>query len=388
MDVLISGAGIAGLTLALCLGRRGHRPLVVERTPALRGGGYMIDFYGPGFDSAETLGLLPEFEAIHYPIRRLAFLNRRGREKFSLAYRTLRHTMFDDRHFNFLRGDLERLLYSHAGPLADLRFGTSVTSLSQDAAGVDVELSDGSRHRVDACIGADGVHSQVRTLIFGPESRFSRFLGYYTAAAMLDGAAIDLDRDAFHTLSVPGRQVAVYPVRDGRIATFFAHRARRKLTDHSPETARAALRAVYGKMDWIVPTLVERSVESPDLYFDAVTQIEMPSWGRGRVGLVGDACGCVSLLAGQGASMAMTGAVTLAEELTRPGLGVEAAIRAYESRIRPAVLKRQAAGRDMANWFVPASRWRLALRDLFMRTSLWPGVDRLIKQTLASGAKL
>ena len=387
MNVLISGAGIAGLTLALALLRQGHRPLLLEKTPALRGGGYMIDFYGPGYDVAEAMGLLPALERIHYPIERLAFLDARGKEKFALQYRELRR-LFDNRHFNFLRGDLEQLLYDKIKGEAEVRFGTAIGSFDQEGGQVRVRFSDGTTGSFDLLVGADGVHSQVRSLAFGEEERFFRFLGYYTAAFMLEDSGFpSIHRDAFQTLTVPGRQVAVYPVRGGRLATFFLYRSREVIAGYSPEAVHSRLDRVFGDLDWIVSSLLKYGRRSDDLYFDSVAQIEMPRWSEGRVVLIGDACACLSLLAGQGASMAMFGAKVLAEELERARTGVESALVSYEERVRPAVAERQAAGRSMADWFVPNSRLRLAVRDLITRFSTWPPVSPLVKRSFLLGAK-
>jgi 2-polyprenyl-6-methoxyphenol hydroxylase-like FAD-dependent oxidoreductase len=223
MKVLICGAGIAGLTLAWCLERLGHEPLVVERAPHLRDEGYMIDFFGSGCDAAERLGILPDLAAIHYPIQRLVFVNASGRERFSVAYLPLRRRLFADRHFNFLRGDLERALYRRFGHRHTIRFGTTVAWFEQKGDAVSVALSDGSEMRVDLLIGADGVHSHVRTLAFGDEQQFARLLGYEMAAFILESPLPGVGHDRFVTMTRPQRQVAVYPIRGGRMATFFLH---------------------------------------------------------------------------------------------------------------------------------------------------------------------
>jgi 2-polyprenyl-6-methoxyphenol hydroxylase-like FAD-dependent oxidoreductase len=142
VKVLISGSGIAGLTLALLLDRFGHEVSVVERSAHLRGEGYMIDFFGPGYEASERMNILPEIEGIHYQIPRLAFLGPSGEEKFSVSYPALRKSLFGDRHFNFIRGDLERLLYSKIEDRIRVRFATSVDSLEQDGAQVRVKLTD------------------------------------------------------------------------------------------------------------------------------------------------------------------------------------------------------------------------------------------------------
>jgi 2-polyprenyl-6-methoxyphenol hydroxylase-like FAD-dependent oxidoreductase len=357
---------------------------VLEKAHRLRDEGYMIDFFGSGYDAAERLGLLPAVARIHYPVARLAFLSGDGHERFALPYPSLRQLLFGDRHFNFMRGDLEHVLHDSLPGLTPIRFGTSVQRLTNAHGGVDVELSDGSLQRFDLVVGADGVHSRVRELAFGPEHEYLRRLGYRTLAFVIDDA--ELQRrigDAFSTLTTPGRQVAVYPIRQGRVATFFIHRADDERTDFLLAAARDELRTTYGDLHWVVPELIERCGEDSSVYFDDVTQVVVPNWHRGRVVLLGDACQCVSLLAGQGASMAMAAAYILAEELSEAE-NISQALTRYEHRVQPNIATKQASGRSIARWFVPRGPVRLAMRDLFMRLSTWRPVAHVLRKQLAA----
>ena len=280
-----------------------------------------------------------------------------------------------------MRGELERLLQDQLPPDVSIRFGTTVEAVRQQGERVIVQLSDGSREAADLVAGADGVHSKVRRLVFGGEDRFERFLGYHTAAAILDEPLIKAPADAFSILTEPRRQVGVYPIRGGRMASFFVHAAGHGLKDRTTAAARRELRAVYGDLDWLVPELLERCDRPPEIYLDDVSQIELPAWSRGRVVLVGDACQCVSLLAGQGASIAMAGAYVLAQELADDEVGP--ALARYELRLRPSVERTQRAGRQIARWFVPETALRRALRDTVLRAATWPLASGFLKRQIA-----
>ncbi|MEK6248114.1 MAG: FAD-dependent monooxygenase, partial [Planctomycetales bacterium] len=354
---------------------------VVEKSLQLREDGYMMDFFGAGYDVAERMGLLPELENIHYPIPYLSFLDRRGCPRLNVSYAHLRK-LFNDRHFNFMRGEFEQLLYARAKDGVEIRFGTTVEKIQQHEHNVTVTLSDGSEGTYDLVVGADGIHSGVRSLAFGNEQSFYRYLGYYAAAFILDEPPAGLQcMNVFSTLTVPGRQVGVYPIRAGRLATFFMHKAKERIAVGAD--IKHLLQQVYGGMDWIVPELLEQCPSS-NIYFDEVSQIELPCWSSGRIVLVGDACQCVSLIAGQGASMAVTGAYVLADELRESGDDTGTALIRYEARMKPSIEKKQQAGRNMATWFVPDSSLRIAIRNLVMRSVSFPIAGSFLKRIFAA----
>jgi 2-polyprenyl-6-methoxyphenol hydroxylase-like FAD-dependent oxidoreductase len=391
MRVLIVGAGIAGLTLAWWLRRRSHEVVLVERAPRLRDEGYMIDFFGSGYDVAERMQLLTELGRIHYPVERLVFVAPDGSERVSLPYPVLRDRLFENRHFNFMRGDLERVLREQLDSGVVFHFGTTISSLVQERERVRVTLSangDDSAGTFDLVVGADGLHSQVRELAFGPEPEMVRYLGFHTAAFVLDDPELASSiGNSFRTLSVPGRQVAIYPIRGGRVATFFVHPDANQRLDSSLAGARRELREVYGGMPWVVPRILDHLDRADHAYLDVVSQVVAPRWHLGRVVLVGDACGCVSLLAGQGASLAMGGAYVLAEELERDPI-LESALSSYQERVQPLVAKKQKAARKIARWFVPGSRIGIAARDFAMRMSAWPVASWFVKRQLSAESVL
>ncbi len=369
---LISGAGIAGLTLAIRLKEAGWAPVIVEREPAVRSEGYMMDFFGTGWDVAERMGLVDALRAVHYPIERMQYVDEAGTPWLAVEIETVRKVLHG-KYVYLRRSDLERILHDRARAAGlDVRFGTTVTSLEDGDAGVAVTLDDGSEDRFDLVFGADGFHSNLRSLVFGPEAAYARFLGYYVAA-FHSGRDHGLG-NAFKLHESTDCVAGLYPLGGGRMDATFTFRS--DDLGHVPHDDRIPLlRRKFAGSGWIVGDVLEDVLASEPVYFDSVTQIVMPGWSKGRVALVGDACGCLTLLAGQGSHMAMGGAYVLAAELSRRPDDHAAAFAAYQALLKPAVEKRQKSAAKFSRSFVPSEhsrRWlrRLAMRAMFSRPLL------------------
>ncbi|TWT26066.1 FAD-dependent oxidoreductase [Planomicrobium sp. CPCC 101110] len=377
MDILIIGAGIAGLTLAGQLEQSGHTVQVVEKAPGLRTEGYMIDFFGAGYDAAEQMELLVELEKIHYPISGLSIKRSDGATRYFIPYPKLRK-LADNRHFNFMRGDLEQVLSRRLRDRVPVLYASTIQSLSQDESRVHALLSDGSEWSGDLLVGADGIHSIVRKLAFGAPDRFTRFLGLWTAAFTFERTSLYEDvQNSFDLLTEPGRQISVYPLTGDRIAVFFLFRSNKLNPRPTREEALRELSCRFGGMGWLVPDILQKSRTASDFYFDAVAQVEMPEWTKGRVALVGDACHCVSLLAGQGASLAMAGSYTLAQCLANDD--VASSLSAYENKLKPQITEVQRSARKFANFFFPDTKFQLLLRDAGLRASIVPVLQPFFK---------
>jgi 2-polyprenyl-6-methoxyphenol hydroxylase-like FAD-dependent oxidoreductase len=220
----------------------------------------------------------------------------------------------------------------------------------------------------------------VRRIVFDAESEFVRYLGFHTAAFIFDSSRIRSEIDnRFVLTDTVGRQMGFYVLRDGRVAAFAVHRT---LDATLPHDVRAAVRDSYRQLGWLVPEALERCPSSEEIYYDQVAQIEMPSWRKGRVALVGDACYAVSLLAGQGASLAVAGAYLLADQLHRAPT-IERALAEYERLWRPVAEERQKTGRGAARWFLPESAFRLWIRRAALRLAWLPVINRFVAATLA-----
>ena len=307
MRILISGAGIAGPTLAYWLLEHGHEPVIVEHAPAFRDGGYMIDFWGPGYTVAERMGVLPRLEEIGYKIEEMKFVGRKGEINSSLDVNVIYRSL-GDRFFSLPRGDLAQTIFETVSDKIEVMFGDSITSLQDDEDGVEVTFKNSANRRFDIVVGCDGLHSAVRRIRFGPEEQFEKYLGYYVASFITDGYP-HRDTKSYSSFSAPGCQISRYALRGGRTAFLFVFTQEKKFPNQfCDESAKIILSARFRDSGWIeTPEILARLEAATDLYFDAVSQIRMPCWSKGRVALVGDAAHCPSLLAGEGASFAMAG---------------------------------------------------------------------------------
>ncbi|MFB6726037.1 FAD-dependent oxidoreductase [Kribbella sp. NPDC056345] len=372
MKVIVCGAGIAGLALAHRLSALGQEVIVLERSPGPRTQGYMIDFFGPGLDAMEAMGLLPALRDVAYQVPEALLVDDRGRSRARVA--TDRFAAGE--LLSVTRPDLEDVLRAHLPDGVDLRYGVPVVDGAQGD-GVRVTTADGSTVDGDVLIGADGIHSAVRRIVFGPERDYLRYLGFHTAAYTFDAPHIHEEVDGRFCLTDSiGSQFGFYALRDGRVASFAVHRTPDPVL---PTDLRAAIQSAYSDLGWVVPEALAACPAPDQIYYDQVAQIVMPSWSKGRVGLVGDACQAVSLLAGQGASLGIAGAYVLAGELAR-ATSPEAGLAAYERVWRPIAEEKQKVGRSAARWFLPASRTQLILRRLMLRL---PFARQLLAAALA-----
>jgi 2-polyprenyl-6-methoxyphenol hydroxylase-like FAD-dependent oxidoreductase len=360
--VLIVGAGIAGTALSYWLKKFGFKPTVLELAPELRTGGYAIDFMGAGYEVAEKMGLIDDLKKVAIDFSKINFMDHAGRSRGSMDYGKIKDFL-KGRAFTLLRSDLARAIYDRIGGGVEFIFGDTLQHVEQDGCQVSVTMRSGQVRSFDLLIGADGLHSVVRQLVFGPEEQFEQYLGYYTSSYTIEGYSTRNDR--FTMYNVPGKQVAVYSDEADRTTTFFLFAAKDKLTyaHHDTQRQKQILQETFRGCGWQCDALVAKADPAKDFYFDPVSQIKMEHWSHGRIALVGDACYCPSLLSGKGSTLAMAGAYILAGELKSADGEHAVAFQRYEALFKPFMMKKRKAARSFAKSFVPKTEWGIALRN-------------------------
>lgn len=378
MRILIVGGGPAGLTFAACLLRHGIEPVIVEKAPRGRTGGYSIGLHVNGWRVAEKLGLVEAFRAKAMPLGPAHHLDKRGRKLFSYDYRVLAKAA-EGRLLAVMRNDFQEILNDAVEGQCPVHYETTVTALEDDGAGVTATFSNGNRDRFDLVIGADGYRSAVRALAFGPHKDFLRPLGYRASAWRVPlakplGASFVGMMDIDH-------QGGLYAVGDGTAATLFCWRDER--TDRlDPEARRAILQKEFGHWPEPVASALTSAIDWDDAFFDTVSQIEVPKWSEGRIALLGDSAWCLTFLAGQGTSTAMAGAYILASELARKSL--PEALDSYEARMRPLVTRMQAVSRKIGGHYIPQSTFGMRLQSWILPIMLSPLLIRFTSSRLAA----
>jgi 2-polyprenyl-6-methoxyphenol hydroxylase-like FAD-dependent oxidoreductase len=339
--ILISGAGIAGPTIAYRLLKRGFTPILVERAPRFREGGYIIDFWAVGFGVAERMGLIPPLREVGYSINQVEFVTREGKRRSALGRKVLNRA-FGDRFLSLQRGDLAKVIYRTIANDVETSFGDSIVAIRQGAGGV----------------------------------------GYY-AASFITPDYPKRDEHAYLSYAAPGRQISRYALGGNRTAFFFVFESQNLISDSARNLAeqKRILKEIFSRESWIEWAKIERRLDAcDDLYFDAVSQITLPCWSQDRTVLIGDAAYCPSLLAGEGAAFAMAGAYILATELERAGEDYTRAFGQYEQCFRPFIERKQKLPRSFAASLALKTRLGLFVRDQIIPLTAVPLVADFLMQ--------
>jgi len=350
--VLISGASVAGPSLAFWLSSFGCDVTVVERAPGIRPGGYAVDFRGAGMRVLERMALVDAVKARETRTGSITMVDEKNKVVAKLP------DGFTSGELEILRGDLAQLLYEATRSRANYVFDDSIQSICQTTDGVDVTFLSGKTQTFDIVVGADGLHSNVRSIVFGEESKFVHQMGYYIAIFTVPDFLQLGDAGRYYTQL--GKRVGCFGSKNDGMAKASFHFYSRQLDYDRRDVAaqKTLLRETFADMKWEAQRMLGMMDAAPDFYFDSISQVKMNAWSTGRVVLLGDACSCASPMSGMGTSIAMVGAYLLAHELRAADGDYATAFAKCEAAMREFVTEAQKMAEGVS-WFVPQTRLKL-----------------------------
>jgi 2-polyprenyl-6-methoxyphenol hydroxylase-like FAD-dependent oxidoreductase len=345
--VLISGASVAGPAAAFWLSRYGFEVTVVERAPGIRPGGYAVDFRGTAL---EHMNLVEEIKRRETRATSITMVDEHNKLLARMP------DGFTSGELEIRRGDLAELLYASTRDDAEYVFGDSIASIEQQG-DVKVRFASGRERAFDLVIGADGLHSNVRSVVYGPEEDFVRHMGYYIAVFTVPDF-MNLGASGRYYVQL-GRRAGCFGWNDGTAkASFYFASKKLDFDRRDVEAQKQLLRETFAGVRWEAPRMLEAMDDSPDFYFDSLSQVKMESWSKGSVVLLGDAASCTSPMAGMGTSIAIVGAYLLAGELKEANGDYAAAFARYEAAMRGFTTEAQKLAEGVS-WFIPATRLKL-----------------------------
>ncbi|MDC0745398.1 FAD-dependent monooxygenase [Polyangium mundeleinium] len=385
---MIVGLGIAGIATALRLHRAGWEPVILERAPERRKGGYFIGLFGTGQASAKRLGVLEAMGNRRHPQTLTYEVDRSNRRRKGMNFADV-----PGEPRMLLRGDVENGLFSALPEGVEIRFSTVPTRIEQVDRGVDVTTTHTKTgatvtERFDLVVGADGMRSTVRKLVFGPPEDFLYPLKYMIGAAILSKPVSGYNLHDGLVMAEAGRSVWVFPFADHNPGVLFSYR----VDDVDAQFRRPrieSIRKAYGPEPAgpLLNELFDDFAAADEYLFDAVNQVRMNRWHKGRVVLVGDAAWCLTLYSGMGASTGLAGSELLGNMLETYPDDVGRALVAWEEKLRPFITSLQAHGLKMRAFFTPSGEAQRILRAAFLRLAGSP-VTRPIFQRLTINDQL
>lgn len=387
MRIAIIGAGVAGPSFAYWMHRAGHQVTLVEAAPNFRTGGYLIDFWGLGYTVAEKMGIAEDIRKLGYRVNEVRAVGADGRARASFGVDAIRRAT-KDRYTTVARGDLASTIYRTVENEIETIYSESITSLDNGHDRVSLTFRHTGPREFDLVVGADGLHSTVRQLAFGPEVNYAHYLGCQVAAYVIDGYR-PRDELVFMTHNLPGRQISRFAMDGDRTLVLLIFRSSAPRVPDTLESSKELVRHHFADAGWEATEILAALDDVDELYLDVVSQIRMDRWSTGRVALVGDAAACVSLLAGEGTGLAMVESYVLAGELARAEADLPRAFAAYESRLRRFVEGKQAGATKFISVFAARTKLGIWLRNAGMKTMRLPFVgDLVVARTLRDDIEL
>lgn len=357
--IIISGAGIAGLTSAIWLGRNGFKPVIIEKSPTIRAHGFIVSLSHESYRFAKELGMLDKLRDRGAGIKESCYCDKNNRPMLTLDYQKLFHGLDI---VQIMRDELETVLYEEAKELCEFRFDNSLDNVFQEKEKVHIELKDGTTDTCDVLIGADGLHSVTRTIVFDNAEVEKSYFGIFSSAYRLNNV-LELN-DRFENHMEQSRYMCVYTTGEGDLACVFIWKSDAKKAP--AEDARLSMiREAYRGCPETVQKVIDNHPQNESIYIDPLIQVKMEKWYKGNVVLLGDAAHCMTLLSGQGASTAFWGASVLAKSLIN--MTSEHAFQKYQSVIMPVTNKIQPATHNAAKWYIPEKKMNYFARDYAMR---------------------
>ncbi|MDR6733543.1 FAD-dependent monooxygenase [Sphingobacterium sp. 2149] len=337
--VLISGASFAGLTLAYWLNKFGYSVTMVELGKDLRTGGSPIDVRGEALDIAREMAIFDQIKQNEF-VHTDEVVDANDQTLATFSINTLSEYLGD---IEIHRGDLVKIMYEIVPKKeVNIVFGDSISAVVQHDDRIDVAFEKGSPQSYDFVFGADGTHSIVRKLVFGPEEDFKKFLGVYFAFANVDQIQTGRPKSTGIVYRELGKQAVIYQFKDAATAILLFRAPKLTWNYRDRQQPKEILNDYFGENgNWKIPQIMEAMLQTDELYFDEACQIKMPSWTKGRVALIGDAAYAPSFFTGMGTSLAMQGATLLAKEL-QGNSDYQTAFANYNARFRPFVENIQA----------------------------------------------
>jgi len=378
LDILISGGGIAGPSLAYWLTRQGHAVTIIEQARELRTGGQAVDFRGPALTVLEKMGLLEKVRAGATSMGALALVDGRGKEVARLPAEVVSGEI--EIHW----GTFTRILYEAVHDDVNYRFGVRITAISDDGPRVEATFSDGSTGHYDLVIGADGLHSGLRRLVFGPEDQYVTQLGQCFGFFDIENR-LRMDHCGMAYID-SGRTAALQAIEPDQPAraSLFLNDPQVHFDYRDAEANKQLFAQRFAGMGWEVPHILDGLAEAPVVYFDSIAQVHLDSYARGRVCLTGDAAWCASPRSGMGTTLAMVGVYVLAHELRAAAGDYASAFDRYQRLMAPYVARCQKLALDALKTDRYSSGWRATLRNLVLQTLRVPVVSKFVAtQSLA-----